>query len=276
MQPANSTIGVFIAIASVISSSALEGRVFGLDGRAVLSAEQLVLYSNMGRIECPNGDQVIAATGWINHAPDTVVTSAHSFYDFDTNQPLDPTTCTFAMYDGSGDLIDRISIRYVVSRWDLNNSRFDLSQDFAVVKISRTPNHKINAPSIAIARGLDNRAVTLIAFHGDLMPRTAPRSSPGKLYKIAAAANVPVRGLPGSNPDWFSSFSRMFKSDFDSSRGASGGMVIDNLTGAIVGIHNGGGAKTRDFDDSEYNYEVYFDKQFMAELEAVAGDKRSP
>lgn len=261
-----------LVLTGTLLSSPVQARVFGLDGRSFLSLEQATLYSNVGRVECPLvGNRLAVGTGWVMVARDTMVTAAHSFIDPDTNARLDPTTCVFALYDRHGGQLDRVPIRYARSRWSLPGKWLDASYDVAVVKLARSPVHPINAPNTAIAKNLDERAVTLIAFHSDLTPRTAPRASVGKLYKMPPNAQPVLKGN-GSASD----LERMFVTDFDTARNASGGMILDQKTGAVIGLHLGwsGSKTTAAFNSAtDYNHAIYLDDELITEMEQVAADK---
>jgi hypothetical protein len=208
-----------------------------MDQSAYLTAEEESLYSGVGRIECPapGSTRHWVATGWLVEGFDTVITASHAFYQIahppetlhEYHSP--PTDCTFNTYDRFGNLRDSISIIDSFVKWDSPQYHGDFSNDYAVVKLSRPPNHSIRWLQLAGKEKMNGVAITLLSFGIDLPDSQRVRKSRGMIYEIPK--NGPVR--PGKT---LSDPSRVCATSVDSEHGSSGGMYV-NAAGQAVCIH---------------------------------------
>ena len=159
-------------------------------------------------------------------------------------------------------------------RWTDPRLHNDNSNDLAVVKLARPPNHSIKGPKLADGTDLDGANIRLIAFHIDVPNSTIVRSGHGKIYPMPASEQGPY----GSSR--ISSYQRMFVTDVDSNHGASGGMYVNdegNAIGINVGFMSIGGAEQGEFSvtDKTYNFGVYIDRTFFDEMMSVAGGTKT-
>lgn len=245
------------------------------DESAYLDPEQQNKYLNIGKIECRiSGYETIKATGWIAASNDTLSTVAHAFYHTETKLRINPSSCTFAIYGTRGQELDRIDILYARSGWDDPEKFRDRSFDIAIVKLARRPRYRIAGPKLAIAKDLDARPVTFISFHGGSadLHYNIVRQTHGMLIKMPADAN------PTADDSLYfvSDFTRLFQVGYDSLKGSSGGMIVDDVTGMVLGVHVGSNEAhiEGDFDTQDnYNYGIYFDRKYIEMLKAVAADK---
>lgn len=255
---------------------------FGTDSRingAYLTPVEFQKYTNVGRIECPDPDNAgrfYVTAGFITGGGDTVVTVSHAFYDppragRSQTIRIEPTSCSFATYNSSGYPKDRISIRYAKIRWDITALYRDRSNDFAILKLSRIPNHIVNGPALGDGHSLEGGDVALIAFHNDLSDLTVLRKTVGQLFRISGNEASLPNNVPRSN------FVNMIKTNCDAGHGSSGGFYIDSKSGMAIGLHLGSFSplKTEHGEFSKentYNFGVLFDEILFKQVREVVKD----
>lgn len=246
-------------------------------GSAMMSDEDISRLAGVGKVECrdPRTPSIIdVATGWLIGSADTVVTAAHIL--FHGTRPLkaagviDPTNCTFALYDPNEQLREKARIRYAVSPWADIRIRNDGSYDVAILKLDRPV--KIDTLPVAIPfSGTKKALVNLIAFR-----------SGGSAIQRAVVTRGRLRDFPASQlrDDTtglrITNARRLFSTSADSSPGSSGGMYYDERQHVAIGVHLGAvcdQVRPRYDPNLCFNYGLRFTPAIVAMVDMVVRDQ---
>lgn len=258
-------------------------KTFGQDSRllsaASLSIAEKIKFSGVGQIECRASEsRVYAYTAFLVGEGDTAVTVAHAF-DYQkvdaSGKPSrerarhNPDKCYFAIYQ-DGKAVDKIGIRFIMSRWDIPTIYEDPSEDIAVVKLLRTPNMAVKVPGLAVN---PTATLLLVSYHADIENGAALRKVSGLSYQVPSGDFAMTKMAKASGIS-VSNFTNVYISDYDSDNNASGGPIYDPQSDKIVGIHMGSYEPTEASSvfspSNNFNFGVYFNEAILEFIMSVA------
>lgn len=245
-----------------------------------ISIEEFEQYSAIGRTECATARNTIyTSTAFHVGGYQTLITSAHSFVDPVTSDPISFNNCRVAFYNLDGSLRETLAIKSVHSRWD--NPRYfgDTSNDIAIVVLSQESKTPTWMPEALVPAPLTvSVGVTVVGFalqetlYKTRLARRLGLAAP--LPATIASASARQAGEPCLNPE------NSVAVSYDAVHGSSGSPVLRD--GRVIGIHQGSqGFSGGEFNvggkkgPSTYNRMMLFDKRFAEDLEAVLSRLKS-
>ncbi|MET0375792.1 MAG: trypsin-like peptidase domain-containing protein [Rhizorhabdus sp.] len=277
---------LLVPVAAMLLSAAATANAVTLSGNdptsrpTMMSPGDTGRFVGVGRVECrdPRTPAMVhLATGWVLGSADTAVTAAHIFFggprSIKAVRVLDPTNCSFVLYDRNEQVREKIGIRYALSPWADVGSRNDSSYDVAILKLDRPA--RVDAVPVAKAFSGGERApVYLVAFHLLVSGPQGVRITTGQLRDFP-----PGQLRHDANDLRISSARRLFSTSADSSPGSSGGMYYDGRLHAAIGLHLGAVCdQVRPRYDPRlcFNYGLRFTPAIVAMVDMAVRDQPAP
>ncbi len=222
---------------ALVSTSSVDARVIGEDGRRTVGEEDGQRYSSIGLVVVHSGKRVFGGTGTLVNDQVTVITAFHNvFHDGKTGRIGQVQAPLKSMYFLVGDRLTKYQIKSI-RPFNRNYDGFVLADenDLAVITLQKPvvgvqPLSLHALDSAEDGQGLGD--VTLVAYAG--------------LKKHIQDCRFRARvGSYPSSPD-------VLIHDCDSEGNASGAPFLDP-TGAIVAIHLGGSPRGTKVDGRPFN-----------------------
>jgi Trypsin-like peptidase domain len=250
-------------LAALLISCASFATVFDTSPRRLATPGEGIIFRAVNKIACRIGNGAhIETTAALVVSDQIVVTVAHAFYNKDTkDEELNPDDCVYVVYDKDNDIIDRVKIAAINSRWVEDDRYYDDTQDIALVTLDRPPEGHIKPLQLKLRPSEPGTPITLIAFHIGI--------DGGGSRVFSAGEIVSKLGSDQEHND------TILIHNASAVKETSGAPLIDTKTGLVLGLNTGedyqpSKAHSREFDARHnYNRGIIFDDQFERDLQAA-------
>jgi hypothetical protein len=251
----------FAAIGLALSSTpdALAA-IFYSSPRRNLTPDEGRTFGAVNKVSCRiANNRRIESTAPLIVSNQIAVTVAHAFHNEGTgNEELTPNDCEYIVCDESDNIIDRVKITTIQSRWVDDNRYDDRTQDIALIKLERPPKGHLKPFRLETGPSDPGTAFEIIGFHVDI---------DGGHRRIFSEGTIAAK--TGSEEEHNDT---VLIHNASAVNETSGAPLIDKKTGFILGLHLGRThapdmEKSLTFDARHnYNRAIIFDQQFVRDL----------
>jgi hypothetical protein len=251
---------VFLSVSSTPTALAA---VFDSSPRRNLTPDEGRAFGAVNKVACRiANNRQIETTAPLIASNQIAVTVAHAFHNEGTeNEELTPNDCEYVVYDENDNIIDRVKIVTIKSRWVEDNRYDDRTQDIALIKMERPPRGHLKPFRLEKGPSDPGTPIEIIGFHVDI--------DGGHRRVFSEGTIIAKTGSEEEHND------TVLIHNASAVNETSGAPLIDKKTGFVLGLHLGrthapDKEKSLIFDARHnYNRAIIFDQQFVRDLHVL-------